>query len=58
MVAGSFNSWKKVVDCKWVFSVKQKADGTVEGYKARLVPKGFTQTYGIEYQETFAPMGK
>jgi hypothetical protein len=28
---------KKPVGCKWVFAVKQNADGTVERYKARLV---------------------
>ena len=33
---------KKVVGCKWVFSIKHKADGTVERYKARLVAKGYT----------------
>ena len=44
---------KKVVGCKWVFTIKSKADGSVERYKARLVAKGFTQTYGIDYLVTW-----
>jgi hypothetical protein len=44
---------KKAVGCKWVFSIKHKADGSIERYKARLVAKGYTQTYGVDYQETF-----
>jgi hypothetical protein len=35
---------KKVVGCKWVFTIKHKANSSVERYKARLVAKGFTQT--------------
>jgi len=38
--------------------VKCKVDGSVERYKARLVAKGFTQTHGIDYQETFALVAK
>jgi hypothetical protein len=49
---------KKTVGCKWVFTVKHKADGSMERYKARLVAMGYTQTYGINYHETFAPMAK
>lgn len=49
---------KMAIDCKCVFTVKHKTDRSVERYKTRLVAKGLTQTYEIDYQETFAPMAK
>ncbi|CAN1141771.1 Retrovirus-related Pol polyprotein from transposon TNT 1-94 [Linum perenne] len=49
---------KKSVGCKWVFTVKCNTDGSIERYKARLVARGFTQTYGLDYTETFAPVAK
>ena len=49
---------KRAVGCKWVFTMKFKSDGSLERYKAHLVVKGFTQTYGIDYSETFAPVAK
>lgn len=34
---------KKTIGCKWVLTVKCKADdGSIERYKARLMAKGFT----------------
>ena len=49
---------KNTVGCKWVFTIKYKSDDTIERYKSRLVAKEYTQSYGIDYQETFAPVAK
>ena len=47
---------EKLIGCN--FTIKHKADGTIERHKTRLVAKCFTQTYGIDYQENFASSAK
>ena len=48
----------KPIGSKWVYTVKLKSDGSLDRYKARLVALGNKQEYGLDYEETFAPVAK
>ncbi|GJZ26430.1 retrotransposon protein, putative, ty1-copia subclass, partial [Tanacetum coccineum] len=46
----------KTVGSKWLFKKKTDMDGNVHTYKSCLVAKSFTQTYEVDYEETFSPV--
>ncbi|CAI7845862.1 unnamed protein product [Closterium sp. NIES-54] len=46
-----------VMKNRWILNNKFRPDGIVEREKARLVVKGFTQVAGVDYEETYAPVG-
>lgn len=48
----------KVVDCRWVYKTKWSHDRSEIKLKSRLVARGFTQEYGVNYFETYAPVVK
>ena len=49
---------EQAIGCKWIYKLKFNKEGHIDRHKARLVTKGFAQEYGIDYEETYAPVAK
>ena len=45
---------RQAIENKWIFKRNTDADGSVAIYKAQLVPKGFWQVQGVDYDEIFS----
>jgi hypothetical protein len=48
----------KPIGCRYVFKKKFDENGNVARYKTRLVAKGYAQRYGLDFEETYAPVAK
>lgn len=49
---------KNIADYKWVFAIKNDEFGKSMKYKARLVTRGFSQEYLVDFNEIFAPVAR
>ena len=54
----SLPSGKKAIGCRWKYTMKLKPDSSLDRLKAYLMAKGYSEMYGIDYQDTFSQVTK
>jgi hypothetical protein len=47
---------KHAIGCKWIFHIKTKSNGSIYCHKTCLVAKGYTQVFGVDFENIFLPM--
>jgi hypothetical protein len=49
-----YEQGKNIIDCKWVYKIKKKTDGSIDRYKVHLDATCFKQSYDMDYENTFS----
>ena len=47
---------QKLMHTKWIYAMKYDTEGNIIKRKARLVAQGFRQVFGVNFDETYAPV--
>ncbi|CAI7730836.1 unnamed protein product [Closterium sp. NIES-53] len=58
LVPRSSAKGRKILRGKWVFRIKTLAVGSIDKYKARWMVRRFEQTHMVDFDLTYAPVGR